>query len=400
NPIGGRDEETLSGRGHTKDGPQFSAAPTGTKPRARQTRREAHDFIAGAEPNADGGQSADETQKGFAAVSDQICEGQLRSEAQSATDLAEPASGGASGSIPPNISSPLPDQDPNLAAIVEKWRFRQDMLRARQRLELQAQAVCRRSVEGDKVKAAKLWADVKRNPVHPLRGWLGPMLVAMGPLDAAKLEAEKELAKRARNLPVYAWAKGVSGLGDVSLAAIVGECAAAPGGYKSVSALWKRMGLAVIHGGRQRKVAGADALDHGYDAERRSLMWNIGGCLIKAQVRNEKGEDGKKIDGSDFAIGELGQVYLDRKRFMQAKNEAGEYAARAADLVAAAKKNGGTPNKDNLEGRLSPIHIHNDSKRYMEKRLLRQLWQEWRRASGVADPINTMPDVEYAEAAE
>ena len=252
--------------------------------------------------------------------------------------------------------------DPGIQRIVEEHRRRMDMLRGRQRIELQAQAICRRYVDGDKAEAAKLWAKVRKDEGHELRVWLQPYIVAMEPFDAAKHEIEKTLAKLVKELPVYAWAKTVSGFGEVSLAGVIGECGIGPGEYRSVSALWKRMGLAVIGGGRQRKIAGSEAIEHGYNAERRSLMWNIGGCLMKAQLRSEKDENGKKIEGSEYALGELGQVYLDRKAYLRERD----------------------PER-------SAAHIHNDAKRYMEKRLLRQLWQQWRQALGTAQPIPFPP---------
>lgn len=271
------------------------------------------------------------------------------------------------------------DTDPICQQLVEEWRRRQDFLRARQRLDLQAQSVCRRICDGDKDKAAKLWAEVKKDADHELRVWLAPYIAGMAPLEAAKVEREKVLAKLVKKLPIYAWAKGVGGLGDVSLAGIIGECGKfQPGEYRSVSALWKRMGMAVIEGERQRRVTGAAALDHGYNAERRSLMWNIGCCLIKAQVRSEKDEKGKKIPGSEYAIGELGALYLSHKAALAARNEAGGFAETAARAVERAKKAGSKPNDANLEGRITKPHLHNMAQRYIEKRLLRQLWQAWR----------------------
>lgn len=235
--------------------------------------------------------------------------------------------------------------------IVEEWRRRMDMLRARQRLELQAQAICRRFVDGDKVESAKLWAKVKKDPGHELRVWLNAFILAIEPLDSAKGEIEKTLTKLVKAHPVWKWAETVQGFGAVSLAGVIGECGRGPGEYRSVSALWKRMGMAVIDGGRQRRVTGDAALLHGYDAERRSHMWNIGGCLMKAQLRSEK-DDGKKVAGTEYSLGDLGAVYLERKAYLQARD----------------------PERNKS-------HIHNDAKRYMEKRLLRQLWQEWRRAN-------------------
>jgi len=271
------------------------------------------------------------------------------------------------------------DTDPTCQQIVEEWRRRQDLLRARQRLELQAQAVCRRICDGDKDAGGKLWGEVKKDEGHELRVWLNPYIAGMAPLEAAKIEREKVLAKLVKRLSVYAWAKTVSGLGEVSLAGVIGECGKfEPGQYRSVSALWKRMGMAVIEGERQRRVTGAAALDHGYNAERRSLMWNIGCCLIKAQVRNVKDEKGKKIEGSEHGIGELGELYLSYKARLIEKNEAGGFAETAARAVERAKKVGSKPNEANVAGKLTKPHLHNMAQRYIEKRLLRQLWQAWR----------------------
>jgi hypothetical protein len=296
-----------------------------------------------------GGQASNAPPKRFAAGNP--VERAKRFVAPNDTPPAQSPSGGQ-----PHRATPLPPAAGNpLNIIVERWRWRQDMLRARQRLELQAKAICRRLMEGDKVAGAKLYQQVIAADVHPLRAALDPFLVAMEPLGAAKRAIERDLEKQARELSIFAWAESVRGLGALSLAGIIGECAIGPGDYRNPSALWKRMGLAVIAGGRQRRVTGADALEHGYNAERRSLMWNIGGAIMKAQLRAPRDDDGKRTDGETVAIGPLGQLYLDRKAYL-IEREAGR------------------------DEPWTPMHIHNDAKRYVEKRLLRSLWQEWRRA--------------------
>lgn len=290
------------------------------------------------------------------------------------------------GQWPPETQALCADTDLTCQKIVEEWRRRQDLLRARQRLELQAQAVCRRICDGDKDAGGKLWGEVRKDADHELRVWLEPYIAGMAPLDAAKLQREKVLAKLVKGLPIYQWSKGITGLGEVSLAGIIGECGKfQPGEYRSVSALWKRMGLAVIDGERQRRVTGAAALDHGYNAERRSLMWNIGCCLIKGQVRGVKDEKGKKIEGSDYALGELGELYLSHKAKLVERNEAGGFAETAARAVERAKKVGSKPNEASLAGKLTKPHLHNMAQRYIEKRLLRQLWQAWRGGLSVID---------------
>jgi hypothetical protein len=247
-----------------------------------------------------------------------------------------------------------------LAALIEQWRLRQDMVRARVRLGNQAQAVCRRLCDGDKDRGQKLWDEVKADPVHSLRGWLGPFLAAIEPLQSAQRDLDRTIAKLAGALPIYSWAKAISGLGDISFGGLIAETAIGPGAYRSVAALWKRMGLAVINGERQRRVRGAEALIQGYAHERRTLMWNIGTAILKQQLRAPKDADGKRIEGESRAIGEFGQLYLDRKAWQVARN-----AERETPWPA--------------------LHIHRDSQRYMEKRLLRQAWQAWRRACGISN---------------
>jgi len=242
-------------------------------------------------------------------------------------------------------------RDSAIGTIIELHRLRWDMIRARQRLELQAQASLRRINDGDKALAGKAWAAVKKAP-ESAAPWEAAYVQAMTPLLAVQADAERKLAKLVKALPIYPWAKAVSGLGDVSLSAIIGEAGLAPGDYRSVAGLWKRMGLAVIDGGRQRKIAGDAALLHGYSPGRRSVMWNIGACLIKAQVRAVKAEDGTRE--ASIAIGVYGQLYLDRKAIEK------ERTATAA-------------------------HAHNRAQRYIEKRLLKNLWRAWRATSSAPE---------------
>lgn len=268
---------------------------------------------------------------------------------------------GSDTQMMPAIRTPVADEGHSIADnqrgsalvgdIIETYRRAVDMMRAQQRLDLQAQAICRRLCAGDKAKAGKLWAAVKKGTCDDpaALALTSIFLVAIEPIAAERAAAEKSVEKMARKLPVHGWAKEVKGLGDLLLGKIVGECAAPVGDYRSPACVWKRMGLAVIGGGRQRRVTGDDALEHGYNAQRRSLMWNVGDCLIRAQVRAVKDEAGERT-GSSIAIGEYGQLYLERKA----------YEAPRVETAA---------------------HAHNRAKRYIEKRLLRDLWRAWRQAT-------------------
>lgn len=165
---------------------------------------------------------------------------------------------------------------------------------------------------------------------------------AQGQLDAC----ERRLLALAARLPAAAWVEATRGAGMRSLAAIVGE-AGDLSGYANPAKLWKRMGLAVIDGRAQRRVAmprGADAkarakaleeiARQGDSPRRRAIMHDVAVKLV-------------------MAGGEYADLYRTRKAYE---------AERAPDMA----KN----------------HAHKRALRYAAKRLLRDLWRAWRAAAG------------------
>lgn len=268
----------------------------------------------------------------------------------------------------------------NLHTIIDYHRRRWDMITARQRLELQGQAICREFTKGDKDEAAKLWQLLAAGGLpmlDPRYTWTQPFREAMQPLVHAQKGFEKVLEREVRKMPCYSWAKGISGFGDISYAAVIAECAGGAeadpwtiGDYRSPAALWKRMGLAVVTegryevmdtrkgkkgdtrlvevtekgAGRQRLVAGDEALAHGYVPRRRAIMWNIGASIIKKQVVSAR----RQALPDAPSDGPYGEVYRMRKEYELARGQL-------------------------------PIVAHRRAQRYMEKRLLRDLWREWRK---------------------
>lgn len=166
----------------------------------------------------------------------------------------------------------------------------------------------------------------------------------------ARKPYEKRLERLAKELPVWPWVEGVRGFGALGLAQIVAECGDLHN-YANPAKVWKRMGLAVMPDGtRQRRVSGEEAIAHGYSPQRRSIMYVIGDSLIKGN-----------------RDGEYRTIYLARKEHERAK---------LPDAPAA--------------------HIDNRARRYLEKRLLKHLWQVWhgRIPSDVHPgfPQNDVPD--------
>lgn len=234
--------------------------------------------------------------------------------------------------------------DPLIAEIVETWRQRQDMVRAQSKLTLQIKAICRRFTEGDKKEADKVYALISKGADHPASLACAALFAARVPLEEARKGYEKHLTKLGKQLPIAHMADSIKGVGHLSIAKIVGECGDLSA-YKSVAAVWKRAGLAVINGERQRKVAGDAALLHGYSPQRRSTLWNIADPMLKAQ-------------GKDENAGPYRLLY---------------------DVHKAAQ----------VEKGCSLIHAHNRAMRYMTKALLKDLTLEWRRIA--RDPAE-MPE--------
>ena len=178
---------------------------------------------------------------------------------------------------------------------------------------------------------------------------------AFDKIEDVTTQAMEELA---RKLPVYPWfAENVFATQAKSLAVIVGD-AGDLAIYSNPAKLWKRMGVGVIEGVRQgglSKTAAKEAwIEHGYNRMRRSRMWNIGDALIKN------------------AGGKYREVYLARKEYERTKAEAlGLIVAPTAKIP---------KDKTKAAGYRSDGHIHRRAQRFMEKALLKDLWQAWRRS--------------------
>lgn len=160
--------------------------------------------------------------------------------------------------------------------------------------------------------------------------------LARAPFAGIEKKAVSNMEALAETIPAWNdFGQHVRGFGPASLAVIVAE-AGNLANYSTVSKLWKRMGLAVMDGVRQgglAKGAGKDAwIEHGYSPKRRSRMWNIGDALIKGN-----------------RDGEYRATYLKRKEYELARDP-----------------------------EMKPIKAHRRAQRYMEKRLLKRLWQAWR----------------------
>ncbi len=205
-------------------------------------------------------------------------------------------------------------------------------------------------------KAGKaLWAEigrvrraVERGDNGPFPAWADADLIRISAQsrdawDAMRAGVEKQMERLAKTLPVYPWWSEIRGAGAKGLAIIVGE-AGDLGSYRDKSALWKRLGLAVIDGERQRRVGGDAATVHGFNPVRRAEIWTIADSMFRAQWRGADEETGRAAG----PIGPYGEKYAHRR-------------------AGTANREGWTPARQNA-----------DAKRYMTKSLIRDLRAAWR----------------------
>lgn len=324
------------------------------------------------------GQEPDKTHPPLAASADQF-------ESQTSTDTQRPD---ALDGDPGHARDETHHRDAGVANLIAEiralWRRRQTWHRAEKKLTNQMFAICWSSLGGGtetKVAAGKMLARIEAGTTLPGDIYAEiscvPFIAARPVFRDHRMVIEKTLAKLARGLPAHEWVKGVRGVGDLSFAAIVGE-AGAPGEYKSVSALWKRMGLAVIDGERQRRVKGDAALDHGYAPARRSVMWNIGGGLIGGMGNGPRPGVGEDVSGRDD-LTRYQKIFIERLRYEADRDP----ATHRKEPVASAKTG-------ELRESFS-THAANRARRYVEKRFLRDLFAEWRRANTAPDPSVNEP---------
>jgi len=172
--------------------------------------------------------------------------------------------------------------------------------------------------------------------------------MAKAPFEKIEDDCVKDIQALAVQLPTWAsFGEPIVGFGAASLGSIIGE-AGDLSVYANPAKLWKRMGLAVMGDVRQGGLPkGAPAelwIEHGYSRQRRSRMWLIGDAIIK---RN----------GNE---GPYRSLYLARKQYEIDRNP-----------------------------EIKPIVAHRRAQRYLEKRLLRNLWRAWRDCHGAANDEKT-----------
>jgi hypothetical protein len=174
---------------------------------------------------------------------------------------------------------------------------------------------------------------------------MAPLLWGRRPVTTAQANTKKVLTKSVDATIIGKYQ--IPGLGSAALGQILGETGEL-GTYGSIAALWKRMGLGIdsvdgsIQGRLPKGVTGEAATEawirRGYCPRRRSIMY----IFIRTLIADYALPSGKVVKGH------YADVHAQRKELELAKG-------------------------------LTKGHAHNRAGRWVSKRLLRDLWQEWRR---------------------
>lgn len=175
-------------------------------------------------------------------------------------------------------------------------------------------------------------------------------------------QVRRALASYAEGHPVGRWALSVRGIGPVITAGLLAHIDIKR--CSTVGHLWRYAGLdptSEWKAGEKRP----------WNASLRTLCWKIGESFVKTK-------------GHEEAF--YGAIYEQRKAYEQAKNEAGEYADKAAEIVKRVPRHKQAATYKS--GKLPDGHIHSRAKRYAVKLFLAHLHEVWyKHEFGVAPPL-------------
>lgn len=299
-----------------------------------------------------------------------------------------------------------------IAELIAQHRQHEGIHRAEKSLTLQIKANCRHLCKGDKTAANELYAEIMGTfaahvraaqkvlkaeakkagldavsvffirrqlldnrdfgeIMHPL-GYLFwgvnlTYLKGRNGFESDRLDIGNRMEEIVAQFPVAEWWCSETGRNLLGLAQIIGETGNL-WNYDLPGMLWSRLGLWVDDGKAPKRQRG---VDNHYNARRRSVSWRIADSLFKGQSEQVDKETGEvKREAGRY------RVLYDKRKIIEIEKA----VAQGLKVVPAAK----IPKGKGAEYR-SDGHIHKLSMRYVEKRLLKHLWQIWRGTIPVED---------------
>ena len=185
-------------------------------------------------------------------------------------------------------------------------------------------------------------------------GWLSGQTSVLEKQIAAALD------RYSNAQPIGRWARSIVGVGPIITSGLIAHIDIKKA--ETASDIWSFAGL-------NPTVTWAKGQKRPWNAALKTLCWKLGQSFMK--VHNNP---------RSF----YGKMYEDRKASELAKNEAGERAAVAAEILT--KKNFGKSTdayKAYSSGKLPPAHIDARARRYAVKMFLAHFHEEWRTLEGL-----------------
>jgi hypothetical protein len=204
----------------------------------------------------------------------------------------------------------------------------------------------------DNLDEGKPVSDMSAIDMAMLAGALAPTRAAVDAIKEQEKEKSKLMEEIASQLPAYDWWVAHPAMKAIGFAMIVGE-AGDIGGYDNPGKLWKRFGLAPSGCYKMITKNGKEAIAK--PKARCSVAHQVGVPMVNHRKCPYR------------------KVYEERKAY-----EVAEAKKRGQKIVPADKAK-----KLGWEKAISKKHIDNRARRYMVKRVLKNLWQAWRNEVGM-----------------
>jgi len=215
------------------------------------------------------------------------------------------------------------------------------------------------ALENVKKQGRELFVAIKKGVPHPyapfVEAAVAPMIASINVLEQSIAGIEKEIVKEMKEHPLNSWINETKGVGSLTVARIINAAGGDLLTYDNPMKLWKRFGLAVREDGTRQqlkkmvdpltgkpsKMTLEEARANFYSPQRRSIAYLLQDCVIRSKSP-------KYYD-----------LYVERKKY-----------------------------ETETSPQLTPKHLDNRARRWLNKRLLKDLWIASYEAAGLTVPSN------------
>lgn len=214
------------------------------------------------------------------------------------------------------------------------------------------------------------------------------LIAALDVINKRRDEHEKAITVKMRSHPIADWVKGTHGASLLWTARVIGALGGRPTRFRSVSAIWTRMGSGLVTVGvddngvelwsRQRKVTNVDlAIAMQYSPRRRSVIWNVERSLVGFMGEGPRVPVGTPLDDVFASLPPYQAHFVRRCRLEVEKNP--EHGRDPKEPKPKKRKDGTVVEPEGGPRESYSAVAAQRARRWVGKRFLRDLHREWRR---------------------